>query len=242
MFIHYRTQGIILGKIDRDESDRLFTIYTKDYGIINLLARSERKIKSKLRSGLELFYLSEIEFIQGKAQKTLTDAILINKFSIIRKDIERLKVAYQISALVDKLLRGQEPDKEIWKLLNETLEKLNSVHLKDLKINFVYYYFLWNLVSILGYKIDLYDCFICQKKIMLGKIFIILKDGGLVCENCNKKFEKLESIESNSIKILRMFLERDWVTINKLKLDENIFKNIKSISRYYLLGVLEKTQ
>ncbi len=69
MFTRYRTQGIILGKVDRGESDRLFTIYTKDYGIINLLARSERKIKSKLRSGLELFYLSEIEFIQGKAQK-----------------------------------------------------------------------------------------------------------------------------------------------------------------------------
>lgn len=242
MFTRYRTQGIILGKIDRDESDRLFTIYTKNYGLINLLARSERKIKSKLRSGLELFYLSEIEFIQGKAQKTLTDAILINKFNIIRKDIERLKVSYQISGLVDKLLRGQEPDKDVWKLLNEVFEKLNSTHLKEFKISLVYYYFLWNFISTLGYQIDLYDCFVCQKKIILGKIFIIPKEGGLICENCRTKFKNSKPIEPNLIKILRMFLKRDWTTLNKLKVEENILKNIKSISKHYLFGILEKTQ
>jgi len=242
MFTQYRTQGIILGKIDRGESDRLFTIYTKDYGIVNLLARGERKIKSKLRSGLELFYLSEIEFVQGKAQKTLTDAILINKFKVLRKDIEKLKVAYQISSLVDKLLKGQESDKEIWKLLNEVFEKLNSIHLKDLKINLVYHYFLWNFLSILGYQLDLYNCFVCQKKIIPGKIFIIPKEGGLVCENCKRKVKKSELIEPNLIKILRMFLKKDWIMLNKLKLDEDMLKNLRHISKHYLLGILEKIQ
>ncbi len=56
MFTHYRTQGIILKKEDRGEADRLFTIYTKDFGKLELLAKGERKIKSKLRGGLELFY------------------------------------------------------------------------------------------------------------------------------------------------------------------------------------------
>ena len=65
MFTHYRTKGIILQKTDRGETDRLFTFYTKDFGKLDLLARAERKITSKLRGGLELFYLSEVEFIQG---------------------------------------------------------------------------------------------------------------------------------------------------------------------------------
>ncbi|MFH1582290.1 MAG: DNA repair protein RecO [bacterium] len=242
MFTHYRTQGIILGKVDRGEADRLFTIYTKDFGRLDLLARAERKIKSKLRSGLELFYFSEIEFIQGKAQKTLTDAILINKFKILRSDIEKLKVAYQISGLVDKLLRGQEVDKEIWRLLNEVFEKLNSLALKGLKINLLYYYFLWNFLCILGYQLDLYDCFVCQKKIMLGKIFFVPRDGGLICESCKKKVKEPESIEPDLIKILRLFLKRDWLTLNKLKLEENIIKSLNKISRRYLKGVLEKTQ
>ena len=63
MVVYYRTQGIILRKQDADEADRVFTIFTKDFGKLKLRAVSERKITSKLRGGLELFYLSEMEFI-----------------------------------------------------------------------------------------------------------------------------------------------------------------------------------
>jgi len=66
MFVHYRTQGLILKKEDQGEADLLFTIYTKDFGKLEILGRAIRKISSKLRSGAEIFYLSEVEFIQGK--------------------------------------------------------------------------------------------------------------------------------------------------------------------------------
>ena len=76
MFLNYRTKGFIFKKEDRGEADQLFTIYTKDFGKLEILGKAIRKISSKLRSGAETFYLSEIEFIQGKTYKTLTDAIL----------------------------------------------------------------------------------------------------------------------------------------------------------------------
>jgi len=240
MFIRYRTQGIILGKVDRGETDRLFTVYTKDFGRLDFLARAERKIKSKLRSGLELFYLSEIEFIQGKVQKTITDAILINKFKTLRSDIEKLKIAYQISRITNKVLRGQEADKEIWRLLTEVFEKLNSPHLKGLKVNIVFHYFLWNFLSTLGYQLDLYNCSVCQKKIIPGEIHLIPSSGGLSCKNCKTQVKKLESIDMNLIKLLRILLNRDWNTLNKLKIDEDIIKNLNKISKRYLLSVLEK--
>ena len=130
MFNHYRTQGFILKKTDQGESDRIFTIFTKDFGRLELLAKAERKIKSKLRAGLELFYLSEIEFIQGKIYKTLTDAILIEKFQNLRNDLGKLYIAYKISEDLDNFVRGEEPDEKIWHLLNETFEKLNNSLLK----------------------------------------------------------------------------------------------------------------
>lgn len=80
MFVHHRTKAIVLKKVDRKEADQLFTLYTEDFGKLTVLGRAIRKISSKLRSGIEIFYLSEIEFIQGKAYKILTDAVLIEKF------------------------------------------------------------------------------------------------------------------------------------------------------------------
>ena len=75
-------------KEDRGESDRFFTVYTKEFGKLDILGKSIRKISSKLRAGMGLFSLSEIEFIQGKALKTLTDAILNEEFRNLNKNLE----------------------------------------------------------------------------------------------------------------------------------------------------------
>jgi DNA repair protein RecO (recombination protein O) len=106
MFLHYRTLGIFLKKEDWAEADQLFTVYTKDFGKLEILGKAIRKISSKLRSGAEIFYLSEIEFIQGKTHKTLTDAILIEKFENLKNNLNKLKVAYEISQVLDNLVSG----------------------------------------------------------------------------------------------------------------------------------------
>ena len=152
MFLNYRTQGFILKKVDRGEADQLFTIFTKDFGKLEVLGKAIRKISSKLRSGAEIFYLSEIEFIQAKAHKTLTDAIAIDKFGNVRNDLKKLKISHQIAEIFDGLVKGQEKDENLWNLLNETFQKLNSLSFVPCRLSLIFYYFFWNLISILGYE------------------------------------------------------------------------------------------
>jgi DNA repair protein RecO (recombination protein O) len=239
MHAHYRTQGFILKKTDRGEVDQLFTIYTKDFGKLEILGRAIRKISSKLRSGVEIFYLSEIEFIQGKSHKTLTDTILIENFPILRKDPGRLSIAYRVSEVLDNLVKGQEADKEIWKMLNETFKKLNNLKIEDEKLKIIYYYFLWNLLSILGYQPELYNCSLCQKKLLPEKLYFDLKEGGITCQNCFRGKKSGEHIEPETIKILRVMLEKKWQTLLKLKIESNYLKSLKSISEKYLYHILE---
>ncbi len=56
MFTHYQCSGFILKKKNIREADQIFTIYTKEFGKLKFLAKGSRKIKSKLRGGLKLFY------------------------------------------------------------------------------------------------------------------------------------------------------------------------------------------
>lgn len=240
MFVHYRTQGFILKKEDRGEADQLFTIYTKDFGKLEILGKGIRKISSKLRSGAEIFYLSEIEFIQGKRQKTLTDAISINKFKNLRKDLKRLAIAYKISEVLDNLIKGQERDEKIWQLLIETFQRLNTYHLKPNTSNLIYYYFLWNLFSILGYKPELYQCSLCQKKLIPEKLFFSEKEGGVICQNCFKKIDSAKKIEPEVIKIMRLILEKNWSTLSKLKIELKYIKSLSLISENYLNFIREK--
>lgn len=239
MFPHYRTQGFILKKEDYGEADKILTVYTKDFGKLRFLGKSIRKIKSKLRGGVRQFSLSEIEFIQGRIYKTLTDSSTIEDFKNLRNDLKRLKVAYQITEVLDNLVKGEEKDDKIWNLIEGVFKKLDNQRLK-INNQLFYYYFFWNLFLILGYEPQLYNCLFCQKKLLPGNLYFSLKEGGIICLKCFKKIQKekisADFIEINlsSVKILRIILKRDFITLSKLKIEPVSFKILKDISNSYL--------
>lgn len=209
MAVHYRTQGIFLKKSARGESDELFTVYTKEFGKLRILGKAIRKITSKLRSGSGLFYLSEVEFIQGKGYKTLTDSILINNFKNIRQDLIKLRNAYKIARLLDELISKEEKDEKIWKLVCDIFERLDSWRLPVQGWSasggeILYYYFFWHLVSILGYGPDISGCSIQKNKV-----------------NCD------------IIKILKVILKKDWHILSRLRLEPIHLRLLENTMEWY---------
>ena len=229
----YRTEGFILKKSNRGEADQLFTIYTKDFGKIEILGKGIRKIKSKLRSGADIFCFSEIEFIQGKTYKTLTGASTIEKFPNLRKNLIKLRIANKIAEVIDNLIRGQEKDEEIFNFLNDTFKKLNNLSLAICHWSSFYYYFIWNLLSILGYKINLYQCVICHRKLTPQKLYFCPREGGIIDFNCSQKISDKEIISPEIIKIIRLFLKRDWETLLKIKPNDDYQKPLRAVSESY---------
>ena len=232
MAIHYRTRAFILEKTDFQEADQLFTVYAEDFGKIKVLGRAIRKIKSKLRAGAELFYLSEIEFIQEKNHKTLTDAMVIEKFKNVKQDLGKLEILSQIAENADDLISGEEEDEDIWNLLTEVFEKVNSYSL-------IYYYFVWNLLSILGYQVDLYHCGDCQKKLIPEKLYFNSEEG-IICSECFEGATDKE-ICQEIIKILRLFLKKDWNILLRLKIQDFHKKELENISENYFLHYKKAT-
>ena len=232
MFVHYRTEGLIIKEEDRGEADRLFTIYTKDFGKLKILGRAIRKIKSKLKGDFQLFSFTELEFIQGKTYKTLTDAILIKNFFEIKKDLRKLKIIYQIADALDNLVKGEEPDEKIWKLLLGVFDKLNDLELTTCNLQLIYYYFLWNLFSILGYAPEFYHCILCQKKLKPEKLYFSSQEGGIICSHCfqGKKIAPI-LITPTTIKILRLILEKKLSILQKLKIEKSSIKNLRTVSQ-----------
>ncbi len=242
-FIHYRTQGVFLTKEDKGEADRIFTVLTENFGRLEILAKGIRKIVSKLRSGAELFCLSEIEFIQGKNYKTLTDAVLIEKFKNIKNDFQKLTLVCKIAEVINSLISQEEKDKRVWDLLKKTLQELNSPTLSLERFPLIYFFFFWNLVSFLGYKPEIYNCLICQKKLLPEVLWFSSQEGGIYCWRClkglsiNKESKteesKIKEIKVETVKILRILSAGNWETLNRFRIEESDLRNLEKISSYY---------
>jgi DNA repair protein RecO (recombination protein O) len=157
MAIHYATRGFVIKKSDRGEADQVFTVFSKDFGKIEIVGKGIRRIKSKLRPNIDIFSLCQTEFIQGRAHKTLTDDKTIEGFSEIKKNLEKAKIALRISDSLDNFIIGQEKDLKIWELLREVFAELNDCRFKDESeekkgLEALYRYFSLNFLSILGYR------------------------------------------------------------------------------------------
>lgn len=126
MAFHYKTQGIILKKQDVGEANRIFKVFCKEYGKLTMFAVSERKITSKLRGGLELFSLSQLEFVQGKQKKVLVEAIPLTQYLTSFEDLSYLRSAMHIAKLVDEHMAEQEKDEKVWNLLLQSFFELKE--------------------------------------------------------------------------------------------------------------------
>lgn len=200
MSTYYKTQGIVVGREDVADSDRMFSIFSKDFGRVEVAGKAIRKINSKLKGGIDLLYLADIEFVQGKHRKTLTDAFSLEKFKNISESPEKFMIASRICGIVDEFIGGQEPDEQIFNLLNETLDKLNVYPARQL----VYYYFFWNFVSFLGYAPDLSK--IAPDAAAIIKSSIEKKWDTLVAQDIKKETQK--SLRQASQDYRRYLLEQ----------------------------------
>lgn len=239
MTTHYRTKGFVFKKEEKGEADRIFNVFTEDFGKIEIKARAIRKIASKLRSGIDRTYFSKIEFIQGKNHKTLTDAIAIEKFGSIWQNPEKLIIFGKIAELLDNFIKGQEKDEGIFNLINETFEKLNNYSLSTTNCSLIYYYFFWNFFSQLGYMPELQNCAKCSQKMIPYNLYFSNKEGGIVCKKCLVADEKVQKINSDTVKILRLIFKKDWQTLSRLKigpLSQNLLSQISDNYYLYMLS------
>jgi len=232
--MRYKTKGFVLKKEDYLDDSRIFSVFTKDFGKVDLLGRAIRKINSKLRGGIGLFSLSDIEFIQGRLKKTLTDAVFLENFKNISRRSHSSIVACKISEVADSFIKGQEQDEKILDLLLDVFLKLDK-SFEESKSNLIYQYFFWNFVSILGYNPELINCINCQKKLNPYELYFSSSEGGVICKNCYALKREGIKIKSDSLKVLRLILRRDWDILSKIKISETLKNSLVNLTENYYL-------
>ncbi len=146
-----KTEGIILKSVDANEVDRLLTIYSAKLGKVNISARGVKKTESKLRYSIEPISYVEMILVKGKNFLILKDAVILDQFLSIKKDLEKIKIARKIADLIDEAIAGEEKDEEVWKLILKTFKSLNAHLLEPKKI---LKQFEKKLIVVLGYSAE----------------------------------------------------------------------------------------
>lgn len=220
-----KTEGIILGDTNYSESSKILKVLTKDYGIISIMSKGCRNLKSKLRgvSGI-LTYGNFHIYYKEQGISTLVGVDVLNSFLTIQTDIEKISYASYFLDLTEQVLKHSE-NKEIYSLLIATLEKLNDKYSPQILANILELKYL----EYLGIKPVLDCCSICGNQTSI--VTIDSTAGGYICKNCYNN-EKIYS--QKMIQLVRLFYYVDIQKITKLDLKEQTIKELNEfINDYY---------
>lgn len=111
----YQTNAIVLKREDIFEADRLYHLYTEDFGKVRAVAGGVRKINAKLTGHLEPFNLVWVELMTKKSGDLFITTALSEINLLENKALpNQISLFVKMSDFALKMLRGQDKDKAMW--------------------------------------------------------------------------------------------------------------------------------
>jgi len=144
----FKTQALILKRVNSGETDRIVTLLSKDRGKIVCVAKGVRKLKSTNRAILEPGNLAEVFLIETKSLPLLTQSKLIKEADNLRQSLNGISQLSQILEIFDRLFVEDFIDEEASQIAFAIHAELLNEQKKNLKIKNL----LKELIKALGYQ------------------------------------------------------------------------------------------
>lgn len=235
--------SIILKKRDVGEMDRLYWLYTKERGKMQVLAKSVRKHGAKLAGLLENFTLADVTIVRSRGTGKITGSIVENNFTHIKHDLDALENVFAGINIINRFTDIEHEDSKLFSLVREYLEAVENIVIlfgkkdereKKHRINLVTAAFLAKAAMALGYAIEVGCCAHCGDKLGAGDTNFDARSGGVVCFSCAKKAQGLVHITNNGIKGLRIFMKSSLSSLVKLRIDNRDVRSINgALSEFF---------
>lgn len=217
--------GIVLSETNYSESSKILNVFTKEHGLLGIMSKGCRNIKSKLRGGSrKLVYGRFNIYYKENGLSTLISVDIINSFPNIVMDLERISYASFLLDLVLQVIK-QNDDNEVFDLLKDSLLKLDEGFSPIVISNILEL----KLLHYLGVTPCIDNCSICGST----KDIITLSSstGGYICRNC---YNNQGLVSEKTIKMIRLYYYVDIKNITKLDVSSSVvFEINRFLDDYY---------
>lgn len=232
----FRTEAIVLRRIDFGEADRLLTLYSRDWGKIKAIAKGARKPQSRKTGHVELFMRTEFLIARGRDLGIITQAEMVESYEALRGDLIRTTYASYAVELLDRFTAEEDKNPRLYSLLNEALRWFAGA--PDLRL--VARYYELRLLALAGYQQQLFRCVSCGQAIEEQDQFFSAELGGLLCPSCRDADRRAQPISAVAVKVFRYLQTRSWDTVHVLSLKPALHRELETLMHYYLTYVLER--
>jgi len=232
----FRTDAIVLRRMDLGEADRLLTLFTPQHGKLRVVAKGVRRPGSKKAGHLEPFTLVNLLLARGRELDIITQAEAVRTFPQIRTDLLRLGLAAYVVELIDRFGVQEGDSLGLFELAADTMDRLDREPLPEVALR----YFQIRLLDLVGYRPELFRCVSCSNQARPVDQFFSLSEGGLLCPNCGPKRDQARPLSLVALKVLRHTQRNSYVQAARPKLSSIVANELDELLESYLSYLLER--
>jgi DNA repair protein RecO (recombination protein O) len=232
-----RVEAIVLRHNDWGEADRLLGIYTREMGKLRAIAKGVRKPRSRKAGHLEPFTRVSLLLAKGRDLWIITQAETVNAHLNLRQDLERVGYASYVVELLDRFTYEEGENPALYRLLSDTLARLDSQSEPEIAIH----YYEIRLLDLLGFRPQLFTCAACREEILARDQYFSAALGGVLCPSCGVAAAGATPVSMAALKYLRHFQRSSYTEAARAHPVFPVEREIERLMQYYLTYLLERS-
>lgn len=131
----YTTSCLVIEAFDQGENDRVYKLFTREFGLLAVHAKSIRKLESKLRVHVLPRSMSLVTLVKGKEIWRLVGA---------EEQHTEKEYTHEVTLLIKRFIRGEGTHKALYDRLVQFLNTTVK-HEKKMSLTLIYYIVLVEL-------------------------------------------------------------------------------------------------
>ena len=241
-----RNEGIVLRSLKLGETSKILHLYTRESGLLKLVAKGARKSPSKLGGSVEPLYTIEAVYYEkeNRELQVLSQASILEAPRNVFKEADRLLLGMACCEMVSRLETTGSGNPKVYGLLRASIRALDEVTLEPRHIFFA---FQLRFLQLLGVSPGIDRCCACGSK-RTEAMGYVYSEAKLYCPDCFQGAVALKPMEANLLVALRQLERLPLSAVGKLGLPANIllglYDFLTAFYRYHLeeLGTLKSIE
>lgn len=228
----YRAVGLTLRKSPAGEADLVSSLYSREHGKLDVLARGARRLTSKLMGHFEPLTLVRLSIARGRTLDIVAEAEVVNAFPDVKSDYASVARGLHVAELIDGFSASSASNPQVLDLALQTLEAigkqaLTDDHSPDLALR----YFDLQLLQLSGFLPELYQCVECGDELEPERHRFAAGAGGALCADCITPPEIIvRPLSLPALKVLRMLHRTESVDrLPQLNMPATVQREVHSI-------------
>lgn len=223
------------------EYDKRLVILTTEKGKITAFAKGARRPNSALLACSAPFSFGEFSLYAGKSSYNIVSAEISNYFGELREDFESLCYAFYFCEFADYLTKENNDEKNILKLLYQTLRVLSK---KTIELPLVKAIYELKIMALNGEMPQVFSCVKCGAQFaganvsdmqkIAGRYYFSARSGGILCSECLANDKSALEINTSTLYAMQYIISKEVEKLYTFRVTDTVLNELQRCVKRYL--------